>query len=420
MTKQKWTDQEIEKQLKNMPVIKNRLQPEDIYQHVKLRQRKVKPFPWMPAAAGTAAAALMIILGPGLFNQDTPSEEQSASDTALPFTEESTEDSSVEDLPVEESAEESTESQNTEVFEPAERESEETAETSEAAAEEEQEPANEEEAELQTVTIDDGEGILFREDLGGNQYFEAGLVTNDAYVIPFTIVVPGSDENQSALALYEQWADKIDEASFGFVDYHPVSQSMVEEDNMLTGMINSLEEKTDGASPTILIDVLTETFGSDYSQFRIINENNETAEVGEFGQVESFPLNKDNKGFYLYENEDGSYYYAKSYDQYNSVGEALTAIEEQVPNDQYESPVPENVDVNYELSDTEMTISFEGELSELTREERKQLIESILLTAESFSINAVRFEGLEDGFLEGYNFNEPVSVPIGGNIAYLQ
>ncbi len=412
MTKRKWTEQEIENELKKLPVISNRVNPDDIYQHVKMRNRKHRPFHWMPVAAGTAAAALMLILGPGLFNQDSSDDQQMSSDSALPV-EESAEEAS------EETVQEPQEERNEEVFESSEAEdtAEDTSESSEAV---EEEPSAYEE--LDTVTLDEEseKGVLFEEDLGNNRYFEAGLVTNDAYVIPFTIVVPQGDETQSAASLYEQWADQIDEASFGFLDYHPVSRSLGEEEQTVTGMIEGLDEKTQGASATILIDVLRETFGSFYDQFRIVDENNEPVEINEFGEVESYDLKNDNKGFYIYENEDGSYFYVKSYNQFNSVQEALMAIEEQVPNDQYASPVPGNVDMNYEVENTDLTVSFEGDMDSVSEVERRQMIESVLLTAESFEFNTVRFNGLENEYLPGYNFNEPISVPIGGNTAFLE
>ncbi|WP_404403574.1 GerMN domain-containing protein [Jeotgalibacillus malaysiensis] len=412
MTKRKWTEEEIENELKKFPEINSRIDPEEVYQHVKLRNRKIKPFHWMPVAAGTAAVALMAILAPGLFNEDASSDQQ-ASDTALPVAEEE----SAEVETSEEASQDSSEEQNVEMYESSD--ADEVAENSEESSEE---PAAEEEEELETVTIEEEseKGILFEEDLGNNMYFEAGLVTRDAFVIPFTFVVPQSEADQTPLSLYQEWADKIDEASFGFMDYHPISQNLSVEEGNVSGLIDNLDEKTQGASAALLIDVLKETFGSFYDQFSIIDENNEPAEIGEFGRVESYDLNHDNKGFYIYENEDGSYFYAKSYDQFSSVQEALNAIEEQVPNDQYASPVPENVDINYEVNGSDMTVSFEGDFTETTEIERRQLIESILLTAESFAISSVRFNGLEDEFLAGYSFDEPVNVPIGGNTAFLQ
>ncbi|AJD91336.1 hypothetical protein JMA_20190 [Jeotgalibacillus malaysiensis] len=414
MTKRKWTEQEIENELKKLPVISNRVNPDDIYQHVKLRNRKHKPFHWMPVAAGTAAAALMLVLGPGLFNQDSSNDQQMSSDSALPVEELAEEESS------EETVQETQEDRNEEVFESSEAAdtAEESSESTEAAIEE----PSETEEELDTVILDEeGEkGVLFEEDLGNNRYFEAGLVTSDAYVIPFTIVVPQGDETQSAASLYKEWADQIDEASFGFIDYHPVSRSLTEEEQTVSGMIEMLDEKTQGASATILIDVLKETFGSFYDQFRIVDENNETVEISEFGEVESYDLKNDNKGFYIYENEDGSYFYVKSYNQFSSVQEALMAIEEQVPNDQYESPVPGNVDMNYEVDNTDLTVSFEGDMASVSEVERRKLIESVLLTAESFAFNTVQFTGLENEYLPGYDFTEPVKVPIGGNAAFIE
>ncbi|TFE03115.1 hypothetical protein [Jeotgalibacillus salarius] len=416
MTNHKWTEKEIESELRKMPVIENQINAEEIYQHVKLRKKTGKPFPWMPAAAGTAAAALMLILAPGLFNQDTPSSEQSSSDIALTTSEESNEESSQQ----EPDREESSEDQSAEVFDSSD------AETSEEnpVAEEEQDSSesNEADSEIMTVPLENENesGILFESDLSNNQYFEAGLITEDAYVIPFTIVVSDDDQEQSAAALYQQWADKIDEQAQGFIEYHPVSSDISEEENNLTGMINGLENKTQGASAAILIDVLRETFGSFYDEFRIIDENNETAQVGEFGAVESYSLKNDQRGFYIYENEDGSYYYVKSYEDFNTPEEALFAIEEQNPNDRYSSPVPENIDIQSEVAGNEMMISFDGETNELSEEDRRQLVESILLTAESFSIATVLFENLDQDFLEGYDFANPITVPIGANTAYLQ
>ncbi|MBM7577466.1 hypothetical protein [Jeotgalibacillus terrae] len=412
MTIQKPTEKEIEHQLKQLPVIKNRLSAEDVYQHIHLRNRPKKNFPWMPAVAGTAAAALMLILGPGLFNQDTPSSEESSSDMAMTVNDESAK-SNVQESEREESSDTRIEESNSVTPE------EETAETT---VEEEGEAAAAADEELETVEIESTQesGLLFEEDLGGSQYFEAALVTEDAYVIPYTFVVPESEESLSAASLYLKWAEVIDEQQMGFMDYHPVSSNLTEEGEIITGMINELENKTQGSSAALLIDVLKETFGSDYDQFRIVDENNEAAEVGAFGIVESYPLNHDQKGFYVYENNNGTYYYAKSNENFTTLQEALTAIEDEVPNDRYTSPVPENIDVNYEVIGNEVIVTFEGNINELTAEEKIKMVESILLTAESFSMSSVQFDGIEPGFIEGYDFSAPVPVPVGGNIAYLQ
>ncbi|KIL48965.1 hypothetical protein KP77_21760 [Jeotgalibacillus alimentarius] len=411
MTKQKPTEKEIEYHLKQLPVIKNRLSADDMYQHIHLRNKRKKNFPWMPAVAGTAAAALMIILGPGLFNQDNPSTEQSSSDMAVTVNDESAE-SNVQETEREESLDSQPQESN-----PAPQE-----DTAETAAEEEGEAAAASDKELETVEIESTQesGLLFEENLGDRQYFEAALVTEDAYIIPYTFVVPDSEEKLSAASLYLKWAESINEQQMGFMDYHPVSNNLKEEGETITGMINELENKTQGASAALLINVLKETFGSDYNQFRIVDENNETAEVGAFGIVESYLLNNDQKGFYVYENNNGTYYYAKSNENFTTLQEALTAIEDEVPNDRYTSPVPENINVNYEVVENELIVTFEGNINELTGEDKIKMVESILLTAESFSMNSVQFEGIENGFIEGYDFSAPVPVPVGGNIAYLQ
>ncbi|TFE00440.1 hypothetical protein [Jeotgalibacillus sp. R-1-5s-1] len=421
MKKSQWNDDKIESLLKKMPVIESRTSAEEIYQHVELRKRKKKTTArWMPVAASLAALLLLVILVPGLMNQNQEEASNMASDSSSDSAEMTAEGGSEEEAVNDEAAGESEESQlqPSEDAAPAaedEREEDTQEATEESTLEEPQEG-------FSSVVLggDTESNLMTDQEALENASFDVGLLSEDGFVIPMTVIVPAeSDRNKTNLELYNDWIASLDEEGLGFADYHPLSSNLTENGGNLEGTISEIEERTVGASSDILLDVLNETFGSSYENIRLVNEDGSLQELNQVGEVEQFNLSKDNHVFFIYQQNSEQYFYVPSYESYDSFEQAIGAIN-QIPNDRFQSALPDTLSLEAEADGQNATIRVEGATEDLTALEKRQFVESILLTAKSFSLDTVTFENVEQDFVTGYDFTQPVEVPYGYNKAYIE
>ncbi|WP_227395249.1 hypothetical protein [Jeotgalibacillus aurantiacus] len=420
MKKSQWNDDKIESLLKKMPVIESRTSAEEIYQHVELRKRKKKTTArWMPVAASLAALLLLVILVPGLMNQNQDEASNMASESSADPAEMTSEGGSEEEAVTNEAGGDFEDNQlqrSPDSAPPAEEKEDETQETTEENTLEDAEEG------FSSVALggETESNLMTDEEAEESASFDVGLLSEDGFVIPMTVIVPAeSDRSKTNLELYNDWIASLDEEELGFSDYHPLSSNLTEDGANLEGTINDLEERTVGASSDILLEVLNETFGSSYENIRLVNEDGSLQELNQVGEVEQFSLSKDNHVFFIYQQDNEQYFYVPSYESYESFEQAVGAIN-QVPNDRYQSALPETLSLEAESDGQNATVRVEGSTEELTALEKRQFVESILLTAKSFSLETVTFENLEQDFVTGYDFTQPVEVPYGYNKAYIE
>lgn len=77
MKESKWSDEQLQELLSQMPKIKDSRDPKEIYQTIQIKMGKQKKRTWvMPAAAAAAALLLLFILAPNLMNWQESADNQ--------------------------------------------------------------------------------------------------------------------------------------------------------------------------------------------------------------------------------------------------------------------------------------------------------------------------------------------------------
>lgn len=83
MRKSEWSDEQLEKLLREMPKIEDNRDPRDIYQNISLRLSKRKQRSWLIPSAATAAVILIVaVLSSNLLGENSSSEQSAESGNA--------------------------------------------------------------------------------------------------------------------------------------------------------------------------------------------------------------------------------------------------------------------------------------------------------------------------------------------------
>jgi hypothetical protein len=396
MKKNKWDEKDIENLLREMPSLRDSRKPEDIYLAVNKSEAAKKPKSWgYPALAGIAAVLILTLITPSLFNSiNQPELENSASDMAV---EESADTGSVEkeiaSLP--ENAEENSDSVGSG--------------SGDAENNDQSLMMKAEAAELINV---------YEEDLLQYDVFTYGLATPDAFAVPVSVLVERT-ETGSWLERYKEISQDIPEEVWGFEDYHPLPGdfNIEERSNELEYTLTE-EEQTNlsGGGEKLFFDSIDMALQSSKYEKILLRKSDGTlpsfSHMGEVSEINK--STQSNKGYYKYTNANGDAYLVPGEEKHASVNDALSAMKS-APNDLYESIIADDIQFEVTSENTLLTLSFEGKLILDDTPENLLLIEGILMTAKEFGFEAVMFQNLENTNWNGFDFSNPVTVPVSAN-----
>ena len=287
-----------------------------------------------------------------------------------------------------------------------------------------EESAHTNSAMIRNFSMEDIRTAVYPEQLENSTAFSIGLAGNDAESVPVTIVIPheklvedfGTD-SPTQVEMYNKYAVLLDEQAAGFSEYHPVKGTIVEQGNTV---IHTLPQNHgyDLASGTMAtyIGMLIDTFGKGYEKVAMLNEEGSAITFSEVGEPSEPLVLKERKrySYFIDEQESGIYLSPNFRQPFDSVTEALNymKIEE---NDVYRTAVLPEVD--YDVLDGEVaTIRFTEplDLQLVDPQQAMYMIEAMLLTAAGFD-KQIRFENIVQTEWQGFNFIEPLPMPIGAN-----
>jgi hypothetical protein len=395
MKKNEWDETEIEHLLRDMPSLKDNRSRDEIYQAVTRSKAVRKPKSWgYPALAGTAAVLILALIAPSLFNSlNHPEYENSASDMA-----------------VEESADTGSVRQEIEAL--PERE-----ENLDAGSSSLKEPENKGDTIMMNRTASEKTNV-YEEDLLQYDVFTFGLAAPDAFAVPVSVLVDKSAEGKWP-EKFEEAAEDIPEEEWGFNEYHPLSGSL-SVDNELNELVYTLTdeelERLSGGSEDLFYDSLIMTLQtSTFEKIRLKKPDGSAPSFSHLGEVSE--INKSgpgNKGYYKYTLESGDAYLMPGEESYSSIKDALTAMKSP-PGSFYEPVISNDIQFEIKTENNLITISFDEELTLDDTPEGMLLIEGILMTAKDFKFEEVLFNNIENTSWKGFDFSQPVKVPIGPN-----
>lgn len=403
MTHKDWNDNKIEKLLGDVPDISDNRPMSEILARLKQDERlntphRKKSKKWMPALVAVAALLVIGLLVPSMFGENELSMKDQSTDNKMMQSED--------------------------------------AEPSARGASLENESSTDEEAEMGTMdgfstkmaseTGRTHHFAVYSEDVTDSTLFHLGLAGDQALSIPITFIIPNSQIKKdigflepTSYDLYKKYASRLDESALGFQEYHPYKGNIAAEDHVIIHQLPQGHGYDIGSgSMEVYLDSLQDTFYG-YQEVRFENEDGTAIMFSEVGQP-STPLilksGRNHLNYYMFEQQDGQQFLTSNFSQPQpSLNEALQQMKVK-PNDVFKPVIPSTLNFEVKADDKLTTIKFTQplDLDAMEPEKAMQMVEGMLLTAADFG-EQLQFENVVQEEWNGFNFSQPLPVPVGSN-----
>lgn len=385
MDDKKWNEEQIEKMLRGMPGAEDERSKEEVWQRLQQDPRlqtsspapKRKRKQWMPFAAAAAALLLLALFMPSFLQKnDVATEDAKSSDYSLETAE------------IEQSGDEAG---------PA-------AFSGRSAVK---------------------HYALYPSALLNETAFHIGLVSDQAAVVPVTLLLPNERVNKdlsgremNSLALYETYAGAFDQTLLGFTSYHPYNAEFASENGRLLMKFPEDHAYDESSAALEMLTLSVQETFIDFDEIALLKEDGGPIEFDQVGEVEK-PMKlaglEKQQAYFVYDNNGGLFLSPNFGESFDTLAEALDAMKE-TPNDFYASAVPESVDFTADVQEETVQITFTQTLNleTLQQDEAMQLIEGLALTAASFG-KQLQLDQIAPQQWNGFDFSNPLEKPAGAN-----
>lgn len=396
MSKDKWTEDDLEKRLRDMPIVKDQRSKDEVMQRLKNDSRLSEPnrpnkrplkTKWTPLIATVAAILLLTIILPTFIQQ---SNEVSMDKATTEESADAIKMENGEDL-------QSNDASDASVF------------TRQVSA-----PLS---------------YAAYPADVLDHTAFHIGLATDQATVVPVTFLIPnehlpeGFETSPDAVTLYNEYANKIDEEALGFTEYHPY-KAIVSSIGKQVQLKFAADHAYDTSSATLeMLNLsLKDTFQG-YDEIVLLQEDASAITFDQVGQVErpiALSGTASHQAYYRYLKSDGEAVLSTNFGKTSKTVEQALHDMKKSPNDLYSTVVPKGIDFTAKVEKDLVKVKFTEvlDLEKMQREEAMQLIEGILMTAASFD-KYVEFDQIAQEQWMEFDFTQPLEKPIGANPKYL-
>lgn len=247
-----------------------------------------------------------------------------------------------------------------------------------------------------------------------------GAVSDDQLqsVIPLSIIVPDTEDIN---VYYNQIGDYLNESEWGTNDYLfkeaifdiDISQKLV---TMELPEDFSVGEGTAGAN--MFGEVLQSMF-KPYQIDKVVF--NDLVELGPIGEITEYPLQEvDKVNYKLFQasNHQRDFLIPIKLEDEATIEEAIVDLKNgQTPFNIFPT-VPSDVELSFTSSDEELVVTFEQVYDFESEEEAIMMIESILMTAKNYDYNFVTFMDAPIDVIGPYHLSDPIQVPVAVNPVY--
>ncbi|WP_456278496.1 hypothetical protein [Bacillus sp. AK128] len=394
MKKSEWSDKQLEELLEQLPQVKDRQSPEELYRKINARLqdeqvRKKSTKTWMlPSVAAVAAVLLIIVIGPSFLNLTGGSSQENASEESV--------------------SEGEMASLNT---------AEEKGATSLADEEEAGITSTEESTDLRMPTSEINHVLT-----GTNgTYVTIGIMNDQASnLVPITFV--SEDSNVSRVDLLEQVLDQLPYGDFGLIPT-PLSELMFKEidGNRIEITFPNAVNATGAALSNEYYKGIEEVLRwMGYSAAVLRMEDGSEVEIGEYGNIPSIDSPTSSRGYFLYTNGAGSTYLVPGNSPSTTMEEALEIMK--INDGLLEPSIPTDIIIEdiTEVDKDRITVTFSPD-SNVNQENisHELMIKAILLTAKEFGYADVTFVNTSEEIgglpLQVNGQPNPIPVPAAPN-----
>ncbi|ARF15453.1 GerMN domain-containing protein [Sporosarcina ureae] len=396
MSNDKWNEDTIEKRLRNMPVVKDQRSKDEIMQRLKEDTRLSEPngpkkrpskSKWPPIIAAVAAIVLLTIIVPTFIqqNNEVSMDKATTEESADPIVMEDSEEM------------QSNEASDASVF------------TKQVSA-----PLS---------------YAAYPADILDHTAFHIGLATDQAAIVPVTFLIPnerlpeGLGTSPDAVALYNEYANTIDEEALGFSEYHPY-KAMISSNGNQVQMKFTADHTYDRSSATLeMLNLSVQNTFQGYDEIQFLQEDATPITFDQVGQVDE-PISlsgvASRQAYYRFLKSDGEAVLSTNFGKTSETVEQALHEMKKSPNDIFSTVIPEGIDFTVKEVKGIVNVKFTKvlDLDKMQSEKALQLLDGILLTAASFD-KQVEFDQIAQEQWNKFDFTRPLEKPLGANPKYL-
>ncbi|RSL29639.1 hypothetical protein D7Z54_30090 [Salibacterium salarium] len=422
------SEERIEQMMKKMPHVRDDRSKEEIYQNIlkqsQIRQANPKRKKWVvPAFSAVAAFLLLLVLIPNLMNFSSQTSPDASNESSS--GESSADIGTMEENSVEKQEEKSSDSSSSET---AERE--EITENQPTQDTQEEEIAEEPSVKLgeESFSYENYVTSLSQEDVGDEQSTVTVPLQDEetSIIVPVSFVVSSGGDS---VETFEQMNEQFNGEDIG-LDPSPlrnIDWSKASEDSSLQADFRGEDPLVGSSESNTVVRSLEESLRFlEETEVTLLEEDEQGVDLGNYGVLESYTANQDNRGYYVYTSDADMTFLvsqnAANIGNTNQGGDLLafgeTLEQMQMPHDNSDAKpsIPESVSINEVQENGDVARVVFSQDSEFPgRENTELMIDAILFTASDFGFERVLFEGEALEGIEGYNVEEPIDVPIAPN-----
>ncbi|MCM3093080.1 MULTISPECIES: GerMN domain-containing protein [unclassified Cytobacillus] len=414
MKESKWSDEELQELLNQMPKIKDTRDPREIYQTIEIKMGKQKKRTWiLPAAAGAAALLLLFILAPNLMNW------QESADKQVEIQSEQTQSSkqiTTENNRITEAKDEETESS------PLAKEEDQQEDHSELAGDPEKESSDDKS--MKSFSSEASPTAVYEEDLAGKEVLTYAIPDKEAQnIVPVSVLVD-DDPDRTKFDLFEDTMSKLTEEAWGLYDYYPLKANLSYDqgNRMLTVDVPADHPYSKSSAAEYLLEnVLSDIMKNlEIKKINLRTEGKAGIEFSHFGNREEFIPENSNGNliyYFLYPNgAESTPFLVPFKEELDSVKEALNAMKKNRSENNLQASIPDNIDFEIEeIKDGKLIIRFNNESEIIDNEPTLHAIEAILLTAKDFDFETVKLENADVDKIGKFDLTQELKVPVAAN-----
>jgi len=384
MANHPFDENHVEELLRNMPKIKDNRNIDDIYYSVQkqmIKKTKSKKMLFIPALSLLAVVILMVVISPIFFSQEekqSSSLDRSDHKEAVAMT----------------ASKQKAELKKTEQDKPDVN-------------------ANRSDKDLISKTA------VYHEDLKENNVFTYAVLTNDAVVVPVSVLAPKKD-NSDWVNQYKTIGKTLAQKTPALDNFLLIHGGLAYDADTKILHITIAKKDVPSINESIQLNLNRMVqYSFAYQNVKLVDfsdENGSPIEIGELGEIESQEINKTPQtAYYLYTSSDGKDYLLPTDETFSSYQSALDAMKT-MPDDFHQPVIGQDINMKVrEENKNQAIVQFTNSVQIDKEENPMDMIEAILLTAKNFGFKSVQFENVKPVQWDGFDFSKPVEVPIAPN-----
>lgn len=389
MKKREWNEDQLEKLLQQLPSVKDKQNPKDLYQSVYFNyQGRKKRRIWIaPTVATIAVLFIIALISPFLFEGITGTREESAMDSASSSSSES---------------------------KIAKNESQTEVQMAESSLNEDMDKEN---VELSKKELKQETFVTDADDSA--KIITVGLTDNNLQnIIPVSFTEEAGKEELDQIESFnpEKFTDKLGPLSI------PMKNTDLEKENNDEIIINYKADNssiTGSGSEIAYKESIIETFRwIGYKKANLYTNGEEGIDFSNYGQETQLEISETrNKAYLVYQyDESKEKLLVPSRESLPSLEKAIQVMRKGIEEQQLKPSIQDNIGEIIITEDGErLEIDFTQSANVENNEVSIIMLESILLTAKDFGYETVKFNGTKEKEIGVMDVSEPVEVPFSPN-----